>query len=115
MSNRLTDAGRLPLVLEPLLAAQAGSVFSETQALSIQVSELGRAFFELPGMFWNLVRQVTESIETAMRLRNLAGMSDHMLSDMGIRRDQLPQLFLAGRLSAFGDSIAPSRKGNVAV
>lgn len=115
MSNRLTDAGRIPLIPEPLLAANAGSVFSKTRAMSEKVTALGRAFFELPTMLWNLVRQVPRSIDAAMQLRDLASMSDHRLADMGIRRDQLPQLYLDGRLYAFGADIPARRKEEPAV
>lgn len=99
MSNRLCGAGRIPLMPEPLLAAGAGTLLSESRLQSMQVSALGRAFFELPAALWNLVHRLGNAIENASRLRDVACMSDHLLRDIGIRRDQLPQLFLEGRLA----------------
>lgn len=99
MSNRLCGAGRIPLMPEPLLAARAGTIFSESRLQSLQVSALGRAFFELPATLWNLVHSLGKTIENAVRLRDVACMSDHLLRDIGIRRDQLPQLFIEGRLA----------------
>ena len=113
MSNRLADAGRLPLLPEPMPAARAGAVFSETRLQSDRVFELGRAFFELPADIWNVVRHVRKSIESAISLRDVARMNDHLLADIGIRRDQLPQLFLEGRLGDVVDS-ARKRRGDAA-
>lgn len=114
MSNRLADAGRIPLMPEPLLAARAGTRFRESRLQSMQVSALGRAFFELPAALWNLVRSLGKTIENAMRLRDVACMSDHLLRDVGIRRDQLPQLFLEGRLADIAGDMGRSRRGDAA-
>ena len=99
MSNRLSEAGHMPLMPEPLLAAQAGAAFSASRLQTMQVLRLGKAFFELPADLWNVVHRLGNAIDNAMRLRDVAGMDDHMLADIGVRRDQLPGLFVDGRLA----------------
>ena len=114
MSNRLCGTGRIPLMPEPLLAARAGAIFSESRLQSMQVSALGRAFFELPGALWNLVRSLGKTIENAVRLRDVACMSDHLLRDIGIRRDQLPRLFVEGRLADIAGELRRTRHDDAA-
>ena len=114
MSNRLSEPGRLPLIPEPLVAARAGAIFSQSRLQSIRVFELGKAFLELPSDLWNLVRQFGKTIENAMRLRDVACMNDHLLADIGIRRDQLPGLFLDGKLADIADNARGHRKSSPA-
>lgn len=101
MSNRLADAGRLPLLPQPLVAAATGAMFTQTRDQTDRARALGRAFLALPADLFNLVRGLEKSIESARILRDLSGMSDHMLADIGIRRDQLPMMLREGRLDDF--------------
>lgn len=97
MSNRLIQLGRVPLIPDPLVAIQASSAFSQSQAQTEQVQALGRAFRDMPGDIWNVVTGFASAIDQAIRIRMLSSMNDRALSDIGLRRDQLPMLFVHRR------------------
>lgn len=93
MSNRLTQIGRVPLIPDPDVAVKASELFSISQAQTKQVVELGRAFGDLLASMRNGVQQFTDLLERATQIRNLSTMSNKSLADIGIRRDQLAQLY----------------------
>ena len=100
MSNRLIQIGRVPLIPDPDIAIKASQVFSNTQAQMNQVIELGNAYLGLWSNLRNSFRRFSELLDRASEVRNLSTMSDKSLADIGIRRDQLPQLY---RDANFGD------------
>lgn len=103
MSNRLNEIGRVPLMPDPLVALQTSSAFSLSQDQTEQVMALGRAFRDMPKDIWSAISGCAKIIEEATRIRDIAAMEDSMLSDIGLRRDQIPHLFVnhgVDRLSA---------------
>lgn len=95
MSNRLSHMDRLPLIPDPLVAIQASSAVSLSQSQTEQVFALGRAFRQMPMDIWHALSNCARVIEEATRIRDISSMDDGMLSDIGLRRDQVPQLFVS--------------------
>mgnify|MGYP001292226180 CR=1 FL=1 len=93
MSNRLLHIGRVPLIPDPQTAIQASSAFAASQEQTDQVFALGRAFRALPRDIWNMVHNISRSLNEAMRMRDLSSMNDQALADIGLRRDQISMLF----------------------
>ena len=94
MSNRLIQIGRVPLIPDPEVALKASQAFSFSQAQTERVTQLGEACFGLWSTLQNGIRQFGDLLERAIQIRNLSTMSDKSLADIGIRRDQLPQLYI---------------------
>ena len=97
MSNRLIQIGRVPLIPDPYVAIKAGQAFSFSQAQTDRVIALGTAYFGLLSLLLNGIRGTADMLERAVQIRNLSTMTDASLADIGIRRDQLPQLFDGSR------------------
>ena len=106
MSNRLIQIGRVPLIPDPHVAIKASQAFSFSKDQTERVLELGRAYFSLPSIIGNGIRRCADRIETAMQIRSLSVMTDDSLADIGIRRDQLPQLYAR---SGFDDKLGRHR------
>ena len=95
MSNRLIQIGRVPLIPDPDVAIKASQAFSASRAQTERVVELGADCFSLLSTIRNGIRGFANMIEKAIQIRNLSTMNDKYLADIGIRRDQLPQLYKA--------------------
>ena len=93
MSNRLIQIGRVPLIPDPDVAVKASQAFSFNQDQTKRVTDLGEDCFGLWSTVRNGIRGFVDMLETAIQIRNLSTMSDKSLADIGIRRDQLPQLY----------------------
>ena len=93
MSNRLIQIGRVPLIPDPRVALQASRAFSASRDQTERVIELGVSYFNLLSSIRNGIRNFTKILERAMQIRSLSTMSDQSLADIGVRRDQLPQLY----------------------
>ncbi len=93
MSNRLIEIGRIPLIPDPHVAVKASLVFSQNRAQTNQVMELGKSFVELPLALWKAIRSYKKILDSAMHMRDLCSMNDRALADIGIRRDQIPELY----------------------
>jgi len=104
VSNRLNEIGRVPLMPDPLVALQTSNAISLSQNQTEQVLALGRAFRDMPKDIWNAVSGCAKAIEEATRIRDLASMEDSMLSDIGLRRDQVPHLFVNHGVDRFSGS-----------
>jgi uncharacterized protein YjiS (DUF1127 family) len=93
VSNRLIQIGRVPLIPDPDVALKASQAFSVNEAQTARVTHLGEVCFG----FWSIIRNgiqgFADMLETAIQIRDLSTMSDKSLADIGLRRDQLPQLF----------------------
>lgn len=98
MSNRLIQIGRVPLMPDPLVAVQASNAFASSKEQTDQVFALGRAFRQMPQDIWNAIRGCAQAMEDAIRIRGLSSMNDRALSDIGLRRDQIPMLFIDRRV-----------------
>jgi uncharacterized protein YjiS (DUF1127 family) len=97
VSNRLLQIGRVPLMPDPQVALQASSLFESSKQQTDQVFALGRAFRQLPGDIWRVFQSCAQSVHNATRIRTLSSMNDRALSDIGLRRDQIPMLFVDQR------------------
>lgn len=93
MSNRLIQIGRVPLIPDPYVAIKASKAFSFSQARTDRVSQLGADCFGFLSAIRNGIRGIADMLERAIQIRNLSTMTDQSLADIGIRRDQLPQLY----------------------
>jgi uncharacterized protein YjiS (DUF1127 family) len=102
VSNRLIQIGRVPLIPDPDVAIKASQVFSSSRAQTQQVVELGRAYGGLLANVRNGIRRFGDMLERAIQIRNLSTMSDKALADIGVRRDQLSQLYVG---SGFDDIV----------
>lgn len=102
MSNRLIQIGRVPLIPDPDIAIKASQVFSNSQSQMEQVIRLGHAYLGLWSHLRNSFRRFFDLLDRATEVRNLSTMSDQSLADIGIRRDQLPQLY---HQANFGDIV----------
>ena len=96
MSNRLIQIGRVPLIPDPDVAVKASQAFSFNQAQTERVALLGKDCFSLWSSLRNGIRRFGDLLGRAIQIRNLSTMSDKSLADIGIRRDQLPQLYIGG-------------------
>lgn len=94
MSNRLVQVGRVPLIPDPQTALKASQVFFSTRDQAGKVVELGAAYLELLAGIWTGLRRFADRLDRAVRIRNLSMMTDAGLADIGLRRDQLPQLYV---------------------
>ena len=106
MSNRLIQIGRVPLIPDPVVALKASQAFSVSQAQTERVAHLGEAIFGLWSTLLNGISRFGDLLERANQVRNLSTMSDKSLADIGIRRDQLPQLYIG---SGVEDLVASER------
>ena len=97
MSNRLIQIGRVPLIPDPSVAIKASQAFSFNQAQTERVLELGTAYFSLLSIIRSGMRGFVDTLERAIQIRNLSTMTDESLADIGLRRDQLPQLYDGSR------------------
>ena len=93
MANRLIQIGRVPLIPYPYVAIKGGQVFSFSQAQTERGTELRRGFFGLLSAIQNGIRRISDLLERAIKIRYLSTMTKKTLSDIGIRRDQLPQIY----------------------
>ena len=101
MSNRLSQFDRVPMMPDFDVALQASSVFTTSKEQTDQVFALGRAFRQLPQDIWNTIRGFARLMEEALLIRSLSSMNDRALSDIGLRRDQIPMLFIDRRDDGF--------------
>ncbi len=93
MSNRLIQIGRVPLIPDPSVAVKASQAFSFSEAQTERVIELGTSYSSLLSIIRNGIRGFVDTLERAIHIRNLSTMTDKNLADIGLRRDQLPQLY----------------------
>ena len=124
MSNRLSAAGRLPLIPDSWVEQNIG--LSETvlasRARAEQMIELGRAVRSLFRAFGRALGWVGARVDEAAQMSELAGMSDRMLTDIGLKRSDLPfvmnhihagdsaeEAIMRYRLKAAGAAEAPRR------
>ena len=112
MSNRLIQTGRVPLMPDPMVAIQENSAFASSKEQTNQVLALGRAFRQLPWDVWNAIRGCARAMDVAVRIRSLSSMNDRALSDIGIRRDQIPMLFIEGRIDQIDQTSAKRANSN---
>ena len=113
MSNRLLQIGRVPLIPDPLVAIKASQAFESSQLQTQRVIDLGNAYLSLPSLIRNGIRLFKDSLDRAIRIRNLSTMSDTALADIGVRRDGLAQLYgdpALGQMTDFIGSLSPSSK-----
>jgi uncharacterized protein YjiS (DUF1127 family) len=94
VSNRLIQLGRVPLIPDPLVALQASSAFSNSQSQTNQVIAIGQSISGL----WHAITGCAKAIDNALQIRRISSMDDRLLSDMGLRRDQIPGLFIDRRV-----------------
>ncbi len=106
MSNRLIQIGRVPLIPDPSVAIKASQAYSFSQAQTERVTELGTAYFSLLSIIRSGIRGFVDMLERAIQIRNLSTMTDASLADIGLRRDQLPQLY---NKSGFDDMMGRRR------
>lgn len=106
MSNRLIQIGRVPLIPDPYVALKASEAFSLSRAQTEQVIALGAAYLRIPSFIRNTIRRCADRLERAIQIRNLSMMNDTSLADIGVRREQLPQLYNA---SKFDQIVGPRR------
>ncbi len=106
MSNRLIQIGRVPLIPDPYVAIKASQAFSFSQAQTERVIELGTDCFGLLSTIRNGIRGFADLLDRAIQIRNLSTMTDESLADIGLRRDQLPQLYGG---SDFADKVGQNR------
>jgi len=111
VSNRLVEIGRVPLIPDPYTALRASQVFSSTREQAEKALALGTAFGGLLSGIRDGVRRFADGLERAMRIRDLSMMTDKSLADIGLRRDQLPQLYHASNFDA-GPGRRPSARLN---
>ena len=93
MSNRLIQLGRIPLIPDPQVALKASEAFSVSSEQTKRVQILGTAYLELLLAIRKTFGGFANALEKAMRVRSLSGMSNQSLADIGIRRDQLAQIY----------------------
>lgn len=100
MSNRLLQVGRIPLIPDPHVALKASQALSGNQAQTERAVTVGRAFFEPLKLVGAVLHRFGNGLERALRIRNMATMNDAALADIGVRRDQLPQIFYGPAVDA---------------
>ena len=103
MSSRLIRIGCVPPIPDPYVAIKASQAFFFSQAQTERVTEQGTDFFSLLSAIRNGIRRFGDLLERVIKIRYLSTMTDKSLADIGIRRDQLPQLYAGSR---FDDIVA---------
>ena len=111
MSNRIIQTGCIPLIPDPQVALKAGQIFTTSREQTEQVIALGMAYLDLWSNIKNSFRGLADAVDRAVQIRNLSAMSDKSLSDIGIRRDQLPQFYVENNLESVNGGRGPRWRG----
>ena len=99
MSNRLRDAGALPLVMDPMLAVKLGQAVYASRKRAEQTVELGQAFVAVFRDIGHAIGWIGRSINRATEMRDLYSLTDRQLADIGIERGQIPSLWREARVN----------------
>lgn len=98
MSLVLNRTTSYPVMPEFAISSRLGAMLFQSRAQTEQTLALGEAFFSVFRSMRNGLRRFDASVTEARAMRDLVGLSDQILADIGIKRSQIPDIIAKGGL-----------------